>query len=519
MSSIPACITRDHLSSPYWPNTSRSALWSIMVLGIVFLFTGLNRINPADLWSHVNFGHWIATHRALPAIDPFAANPSQITVLNSAWLSQLLFYETYALLGNEGLVLVHSLLVTMTAGVLMLATFRRGASGVFAAFAGLAFLLLDLPVVGTVRPQLFGQLALALFLLAAAELPNRKRALIWLPLVAALWANLHGSLPIGLAVLAMVALANTVLVWTRKGSLLDRPATNDVVCLWFALAIATLAGCLNPHGPAIYAEILGFGRHEALAAVSEWRALSPVSLTGVLFLLSIAATVVVAAYSTRRWPLADVLLLSMFGISLLLAIRMQAWWALVWPYVIWPHASALLSPDTAHTAAPTPLASPRQPTAMRTLIAVGFVFMTLVVSPPTFSFIAGQGRGEGLILSTDTPLYVTEEAVRRGLSGGIAAPFDWSDFLTLKSEGKLKPLVHTHVHLASQESWRAYETVFRGEPEWLAALKQQQIRYLLVPRGRAATLAKLVQNEDRSNHNQLRIIYQDQRCVLAEIVL
>ena len=519
MSSIPACITRDNLTSPYWPNTSRTALWSIVVLGAVFLFTGFNRLNHSDLWAHVNFGHWIATHRALPAIDPFAANPSQSLVLNSAWLSQLLFFATYANLGNEGLVLVHSLLVSLTAGVLMLATYRRGVSGVFAAMAGLAFLLLALPIVGTVRPQLFGQLGLALFLLAIAELPRRKRALLWLPLVAALWANLHGSLPIGLAVLAIHALANTINVWSRNGNLLDRPTTNDVMFLWFALAISTLAGCVNPHGPAIYAEILGFGRHAALAAVSEWRALTAASLTGTLFLLSLALTAVVARYSNRRWPLSDVLLLAIFGISLLTAIRMQAWWALVWPFTIWPHANAVWMRSAGSDRVPATPVAEHQPTAMRTLVATGFIFMTLVVAPPTFSFIAGRARGEGLILSSDTPIYVADEAIRRNLAGGIAAPFDWSDFLTFKTGGQLKPLVHTHVHLASQSSWQAYEAIFRGDPDWLASLKQQQMRYLLVPRGRAANLAKLVQNEDRSNRNQLRIIYQDQRCVLAEIVL
>ena len=58
----------------------------------------------------------------------------------------------------------------------------------WAATAGLAMLVLDLPIVGTIRPQLFGQLGVALFLLAIAELPRSGRALFWLPLVAALIA-------------------------------------------------------------------------------------------------------------------------------------------------------------------------------------------------------------------------------------------------------------------------------------------------------------------------------------------
>src|SRR5687768_10606158 len=100
MSSIPACLTRDNLTSPYWPNTSRAALTSIVILGVVFLFTSFNRLNHTDLWAHVNFGQWIATHQALPATDPLAAAPATVPVLHSAWLAQLLAYETHYYVGN-----------------------------------------------------------------------------------------------------------------------------------------------------------------------------------------------------------------------------------------------------------------------------------------------------------------------------------------------------------------------------------------------------------------------------------
>jgi hypothetical protein len=237
-----------------------------------------------------------------------------------------------------------------------------------------------------------------------------------------------------------------------------------------------------------------------------------VSLTGALFLLSLTLTIVVARYSARRWPLADILLLTIFALALLNAIRMQAWWALIVPYALWPNAAAAL------TSKHTPWAvEPSHPTAMRTLIALGFIFMALVVAPPTFSFITSRARGEGVILSADTPLYVAEEAVRRNLSGSFAAPPDWADYLVLKTGGQMKPLVHTHVHLADPETWQAYETFFRGESDWLTKLQANKIRYVLVPRARSPQLAKHVLNEDRSGKGNLRLIYQDQRCLLAEL--
>src|SRR5207249_3306225 len=199
--SLPACITRDNLTSPYWPNLSFAGLMAVAALGMIFMLTSFNRLNHTDLWGHINFGHWMAVHHALPATDPFAAQPAETPVLHAAWLAQWIGYEVQRLFGNEGLALGHTLLVTLTAGVLMLAVRRRGAPAIWAWSAGIAMFVLDLPIVGTIRPQLFGQLGAALFLLACAELPGRKHPLLWLPLVAALWTNLHGSILMGIAIL------------------------------------------------------------------------------------------------------------------------------------------------------------------------------------------------------------------------------------------------------------------------------------------------------------------------------
>jgi hypothetical protein len=86
-------------------NNMDAAEYKHIVLGLIFMFTGFNRLNHTDLWGHLNFGRWMATHHALPAADPFAAHPADAPVLQAAWLSQRLGHETQRLLGNEGLAL------------------------------------------------------------------------------------------------------------------------------------------------------------------------------------------------------------------------------------------------------------------------------------------------------------------------------------------------------------------------------------------------------------------------------
>jgi hypothetical protein len=531
---LPACVTRDRLTSPYWPNLSAAGLNTLVALGIVFLLTSLHRLNGTDLWGHLNFGRWIVTQGALPAVDPFAAQPSGIPVLHTAWLSQVLGYLLAQAAGQEGLVLAHALLVTLTAAVLMRTAVLRGVPGRWAWTAAVAMWLLDLPVVGTIRPQLFGQLGAALCLLAISELPKRRWALLWLPVVEAWWANLHGSILMGLAILGVHAVAATWDAWQAERHALAAVRKNWEA--WAAVLLFLAGGCFNPHGPLVWWHTARFGQHVALASISEWRPLSPRSLTGVLVLISAGLALWVARRSPRRWETREVLLLVLFGLATLPAIRMLAWWALVWPWAVLPHLATLLAarrdePAPQRDAVPPasaavpvvrlalPEGEPADdgPTAMRTLIAVGFLFFVFVVAPPTYSLLAGASRGEGQVLVKMTPIYLADEMVRRGLTGTLVAPLDWADYLVWKSQARLRPMVYSHVHLTDEATWRDYEHVFRAEAGWDAVLRQRGIRYLAVARTRYPQLARAVLLADRESRLGVRVIYQDQDAILAEL--
>lgn len=524
---LPACLTRDNLTSPYFPNTSLATFVAIITLGVIFMFTSFNRLNHTDLWGHLNFGRWIAWQHALPATDPFAAQPAAESVLQAAWLSQWLGFETQQFAGNEGLALAHALLVTLTAGVLMLAVVCRGAPPIWAWAAGAAMLLLDLPIVGTIRPQLFGQLGAALFLLACAELPKRTHPLFWLPIVATLWANLHGSVLMGLAILGLYAAAVTWQLLQEHGQQAAKLLRDRrLYVVWAALLLATAGACVNPHGPAMFPRILFFGEHAALSSIMEWRSLTPGSLTGILMIASTLATIALVKFSPKKWEAHEIALLLLFGLLTLPAIRMLAWWAIVWPWVAIPHlAAAVRAWQDRWLNAPREAGSSRselpaidEPTSMRTVMAMGFVFMTALVSPPSYSFITGNSRGDAQILGSETPLYVADEVGRRGLEGKIAAPMDWADYLVWKTGGRVQPLVHTHVHLTEEATWLDYQAIFGGDEMWLHILRQHEMQYVLVSRGRYPKLAKRVLTEDRSGQGTVRIVYQDQRCLLAEVL-
>ncbi|MEX2025802.1 MAG: hypothetical protein WEH44_00855, partial [Pirellulaceae bacterium] len=365
-------------------------------------------------------------------------------------------------------------------------------------------------------PQLFGQLGAALILLACSELPAKCHPLLWLPLVGMLWANLHGSILIGLAILGTYALSIMVQVLREK----DFSATASwkdqrIITMAVAVLLLLAGACVNPHGPLLLPRILFFGEHAALAYISEWKAMTPASLTGVLLIGSLIIAVCLWKYGGRTWELHEYLLLALFALATLSAIRMLAWYAIVWPWIVLPHAAAAWKKvlDSRGIGEPADDAA-----AMRTLIAMGCVFATAILAPPTYSLVTGNARGDVPVASQGTPVHLTDQIERLNLSGNVAAPMDWADYLIYTSQGRLKPLIYGHIHLSRVETFEDYRRIFRGEEGWLRTLQNHDVRYLLVSRERFQQLARLVSAESRGKAGRVRIVYQDQRAILAELM-
>src|SRR5262249_34360762 len=86
------------------------------------------------------------------------------------------------------------------------------------------------------RPLLFGLVAIALALLSAEGRLNPK----WLVPVFWIWVNVHGSSPLGLVALALLAIGRRL-----DG---DQPVAEWAALKWAALG-TLIGGVINPYGP------------------------------------------------------------------------------------------------------------------------------------------------------------------------------------------------------------------------------------------------------------------------------
>lgn len=209
-----------------------------------------------DTWWHLRAGEYIVSERTIPTSDPFSHTRANQPWIDHGWGAQIVLYATYALLGgglepgaagNIGLALLCAALAT------------AGMVAVYLNCSGNTYLRAFMVVLGAAtaavfwspRPQMFSFALGALVLLLLQRFKREHVDRLWLiPVVMALWANLHGGFAIGFIFL-FGSLAGEVL-----GNLLD-PEDPRVVRgprlkkQMLIMAAAILAVALNPHGVAL----------------------------------------------------------------------------------------------------------------------------------------------------------------------------------------------------------------------------------------------------------------------------
>ncbi|MCS7303867.1 MAG: hypothetical protein NZ602_02000 [Thermoguttaceae bacterium] len=489
----------------------------IIVLAVVFLLTSIHRLHPTDLWGHLNYGRWIVQHGGLPEADPFRPGLPSESFVATWWLSQVIGYGWYRLFGLEGLVAGHAVLVTLMVGMLIGATAARGVPMGWSVTAGVTGCLLAIPILGVIRPQLFGMVAFAATLWAAAQMTERWKPLFWLVPLFALWANLHGSFLVGLVALACHVVG---VGWERLWSLSSGQRAGwrqrFFWLLWdkaiwrtaAALVLAIAASCLNPEGPKLLATVAAFSSHEPLRSISEWRPMTVQSLSGLLMLSSVLATGVLLRWSPRRVWASEVLLGLVFGVGAFTAIRMLAWWAIVWPWLVAPHAAAVAL-RYGKTHSPKHVVSDAYH-GKRWAITLAVVVLCLWWSPPVHSLLTGQPRPPESILSKDTPEPLAQFLLDRQIQGRMYAPMQWADYLVWRTEGAVVPLVHCHVHLIPAPVWEDFLAFEQTRPIWPQLADKYRLDYLIVHRRENPLLASALQRHPRSE-----LLWEDSQAMLA----
>ena len=233
------------------------------------LITHLRTALAADGWMALLSGRVVAQH-GLPSHNTLTIWAHGQRWVDQQWLAQLVLYELERLGGLPLVLLIHAALVTLGLGAAAVLARRLGGSARSVTWVALPVLVAYWPGAAIMRPQSF---AYALFvgvlwlLLDDLRLQSRRVYLV-LPLLV-LWANLHGSVVVGAALVsgyALVELAGSL--WTKPRTVRARSLVL-LVAPWLCMLASPYATSLPHYYRTIFSS--GFGSY-----VTEW---APTTLT------------------------------------------------------------------------------------------------------------------------------------------------------------------------------------------------------------------------------------------------
>lgn len=234
---------------------------------LALLAIGAWETTDPDLWWHLRTGELI-WQSGIPQQDVFSFTVAGTAWITHEWLSQAVMWGLYRLGGLPALILFFALLMTI---IFYLVYRRSPAHPYLAAFVTLVAAIACTIVWGA-RPQIFNLLFLAIYLYLVEGVCQNKlpsRFLWFIPLLGAVWANLHSGYLVGIALLGTYALGMSI----EKLEMRNEKAEGSfpVATLWAVTLASFLGAGLNPSGVALWLYPFDTLGSEAMQVyIQEW---------------------------------------------------------------------------------------------------------------------------------------------------------------------------------------------------------------------------------------------------------
>lgn len=400
-------------------------------------------VGDPDIWWHLRTGQWILQH-GFPHTDPFTASGASKPWVAYSWLFELLVLKLYQWMGLAGLV---AYTAGMVAAITMLLhrMIRRLCPDFMISVLLTLAACQSMEHTWTPRSWQFSILffVLEVDLLMQAHRLGKKKALWLLPLLFALWANLHIVFLYGLALLG-IPLAEAVLArWWKWGE--SRIGAGQMGAVFAASAAATL---LNPYGWGVYVAAYGLGSQQALMdQLNETRAMPfrDISDFGVL-LFALAAVAVLAR--ARRLHLFE---MGMLAFAVALSFRSQRD---VWVVVI--AAGAIVADGIARAG--------KTRAAVRPLAVAAAVLLTAAAAPVLFMALQVNNRRLEGKLEETMPVAAVNFVKQKGLPGPLFNDYNWGGYLIWNPGMPVS--MDGRANLWSEQTIFASRTTWEGLPGW-----------------------------------------------------
>ena len=273
------------------------SLWNATILILVFtgilIATSRTTADP-DLWGHIRFGKDIWQTKTLPTHNLYSFTAPGHPWINHEWLSELIFYGIYNLLGDPGLLLFKLAIGLVIVWIISKISLFRPAQVLFLGICfGLAISVVSPGFM--IRPHIFSFLWFTCFFHIFHCYFERNRNRLWLlPLIMIIWCNSHGGFLIGWGQFTIVLLWQGLIFFFR-----DQKAGPSlrVLCLWYL--ITTAACFMTPYSY----KLIVFLYHSLSMPrpIEEWNPIKIWDTTFIRFKILAALFIISCVYPPGRW--------------------------------------------------------------------------------------------------------------------------------------------------------------------------------------------------------------------------
>ncbi len=444
----------------------------------VFVFTFLFASRPLDdpdFWWHLKTGEYVVNTGTIPKADHFSFTNAGREWVAHEWLSEVIFYVIYSLVGFGGLILIFALLTTLAFWI----AFRRssvhpiigGAAVIFAVWA-------VLPTIG-VRPRVFTLLLASIYLSALGRYTREAGgwALWWLVPLMALWVNLHGGFVLGFALIG-AAMAGVLLDGWVDGRRL-RESWPQLRTLGLVFGGCLIAALLNPSGARIFSfpfEI--FFSPVQQRNVNDWlspdfhdKAWQPLAFLVVL-------TSAALALSPKRPRVSDVLILLATLYATLKSKRHVAVFALVAVPLLAEHLEAWLAATPLRTYLRRPDGPGMSRGAARLLFALLLVPLA-VFAPRLKSVVSDPPKQE----QVRVPLKAVAFMKEKGINGNtFTDPNVWGGYVIWELPSN-PVYIDGRIDMYGDEFVHEFLRIRQGATDWRGPFDRYRVQIVLVQPG------------------------------------
>ncbi len=402
---------------PQWGRISRGTAAFGAGLALLFAFASFMPLWHTDVWGHLTYGRWIVEHRTVPETEPLLPLCEGVRFVDTAWLSQVLGYLAEKALGVTVLQFLFAAGVTLSLGIMGVLVARRTQSLAAASIAVLTFLIVDYQQLIIARPQLSG---LVCFVTLFGILTSPVwRGVYWLavPAMFTLWANLHGSFPMGLVLMACFVAGRAFDVYRRTGVRKALWQDGQLRRHFLLLQLSAAAVLINPYGLQIYFETVRVAMNRNLLDLVDWDPLTLRMSQGKAAAFALIGLVIALRVSPKRVTVSEALALIVFGLGACWSSRIIVWWAPVCAYCIAIHTAAALRRWQQWDLAEEPKRSGLSTVALLGILWIAFAYspfgMRVLHGAPKSPEDAAARLQRSVSLQTPSPPRVTSGASSR----------------------------------------------------------------------------------------------------------